>query len=397
MAGDCGSVAVADRLKIHRIVETNLGVTPATPTFIPYRKTSDSLNFNINNIQSEETRADAQIADLVQVGADASGDLNFELSYEAFDAEIAAAVRGTWGTPLAISASDLSAASSDNSFNSVGGDFTPIIAGQWVKVSGFLTNPANNGYFRVVTPTSTKIIVAAGTLVDESAGDTVAMVGTGIVNSVDCHSFTVQKLYDDLSPKVYHTFPGVRPGGLTLNFESGSILNGTIPMQGLGSTVMDNAGVASQTITANPAANNHPVMNAVSNVVNIYMDNAAMTTYFKTLTAEVDNGLRPQDAIGYLGPFNIAYGTMDIKGSINLYFQNKDMYEKFRNATSFSLAFRLQDTAGNSYIITMCKVLFQVGNLPSGGRNTDIMLDAEWQGVRDPLTDVTMRVDKFAA
>ena len=66
---------------------------------------------------------------------------------------------------------DISADSSDNSFNIVNAEFPLLVAGDLVKVSGFVAE-ANNDTFTVVSRTATKVIVSA-TLVTEAAGPTI--------------------------------------------------------------------------------------------------------------------------------------------------------------------------------------------------------------------------------
>jgi len=61
----------------------------------------------------------------------------------------------------------ISASSVDNSFNITSAEFPLLVAGDLVKVSGFV-DPANNGTFTVVSRTTTKVIVSA-TLVTEAA------------------------------------------------------------------------------------------------------------------------------------------------------------------------------------------------------------------------------------
>ena len=74
------------------------------------------------------------------------------------------------GTVSISATNDISAASADNSFNSVAGNFSTITAGQFIKVNGFTVNAVNNGYFKVVTKTNTKITVTGATLITEAIG-----------------------------------------------------------------------------------------------------------------------------------------------------------------------------------------------------------------------------------
>lgn len=78
------------------IPEQVFGVTPATGDSQELRMTGESLTFGITTETSQEIRADRQIADLIQTGAEASGDVNFELSYGTYDDLLAAALGGEW-------------------------------------------------------------------------------------------------------------------------------------------------------------------------------------------------------------------------------------------------------------------------------------------------------------
>lgn len=86
----------ANRVRISSIAEVTKGVTPATPALQVDRWLSESLNYNVENVQSEEIRPDRTEGDLVQVGGDASGDLNFEFSYGTFDHYLAQAFCNNW-------------------------------------------------------------------------------------------------------------------------------------------------------------------------------------------------------------------------------------------------------------------------------------------------------------
>lgn len=90
------SLATSNRTALSYSPETVFGTTDATPAFTPIRYTGESMNYNIRNIKSQEIRADRNTTDLVQVQADAAGDINFELSYASFDDFIEAAICGTW-------------------------------------------------------------------------------------------------------------------------------------------------------------------------------------------------------------------------------------------------------------------------------------------------------------
>ena len=86
----------ANRVRLSSIAEVIKGVTPATPALQTERWLSESLAYNIENVQSEQIRADRTEGDLIQVGADSSGDINFELSWGTFDHYFAQAFCNAW-------------------------------------------------------------------------------------------------------------------------------------------------------------------------------------------------------------------------------------------------------------------------------------------------------------
>lgn len=86
----------ANRVRISSIAEVTKGVTPANPAMQTERWLSESLVYNVENVQSEEVREDRTEGDLIQVGADSSGDINIELSWGTFDHYIAQAFCNAW-------------------------------------------------------------------------------------------------------------------------------------------------------------------------------------------------------------------------------------------------------------------------------------------------------------
>lgn len=86
----------ADQTVLRYVKEVTMGVTPATPALSQIRFTGESLNYNIDNIQSDEIRPDRVQTDLIQVGANSGGNINFEMSFGSFTDFIAAALAGEW-------------------------------------------------------------------------------------------------------------------------------------------------------------------------------------------------------------------------------------------------------------------------------------------------------------
>jgi hypothetical protein len=88
----------ANRTGLAYVAETVWGTTPATPTLKALRFTGESLAASTEFISSNEIRDDRQVSDVVRTNFGASGDINIELSYGAFDDLLEALLFGTWTT-----------------------------------------------------------------------------------------------------------------------------------------------------------------------------------------------------------------------------------------------------------------------------------------------------------
>lgn len=90
----------SSQTRLAYITEVTYGTTPASPVFKNQRFVSESLNANIENIVSNEIRADRNVTDLIQVGANAGGSVDFELSYGSFDDWLESLMYGTWSSNI---------------------------------------------------------------------------------------------------------------------------------------------------------------------------------------------------------------------------------------------------------------------------------------------------------
>jgi len=92
--------ATGSRHEIAYVAETEFGVTPATPVFIPFRNTGTTLETSKTSLVSEEMRADRQITDFRGGNKQIGGDVSMELSATSFDDMLEAVLGGTWTTDI---------------------------------------------------------------------------------------------------------------------------------------------------------------------------------------------------------------------------------------------------------------------------------------------------------
>jgi len=148
------------------------------------------------------------------------------------------------------------------------------------------------------------------------------------------------------------------------------------------------------------AATTADVMNAVSNVGQI-MEGSTLTTisgvFVSELSFTLNNNVRGQAAIGTLGNADLGVGTAEVTGTLNTYFENGDLYDKYLAGTESGISFKVEDSSGNAYIFTFPRVKFQTDTVNVGGLNSDVMENMTWQAIRHATYGYTIEIDRIAA
>lgn len=383
--------ATSNQTSIRVIKESTFGQTPSTPAFQELRYTGETLNHNIENVTSDEIRADRMTSDLIQVGAMNEGDVSLEMSYSSYDLLLEGVMASAWGTPTDIVDDTTIQVDSSSSVQAGSSIFGSLSVGDWVRISGF-TNPLNNGFFKINAVTGTTLDFDQSTMAVESAGNNVSIYGgASIKNGVTPISYTFQKFLSDATTPTYIQYNGCRVGSLDLSFDTAAILTGSIGVMGTISTASDSP-ISGQSVL--PATTTE-VMNSVNNVSDIFIDDAISAYYFSSLSLNINNNLRGQSAIGSLPAINIALSRLSVTGSITFYFEDKSQYEKYINGTNLSLSFRVEDPTGNSYVFTLPNIEFSSGSITAGSLDTDVFMEAEFEAILDTATSAMVQIDRF--
>jgi hypothetical protein len=96
------AIASTARTRAAYIAETEPGVTPATPTFKEFRRTTGNLRTKKTTVQSDQITLDRNVRDEYMVGQDVEGSYDFEFSADTHDDILAGALRGTWATNVLV-------------------------------------------------------------------------------------------------------------------------------------------------------------------------------------------------------------------------------------------------------------------------------------------------------
>lgn len=385
--------AQANVVSVKYLAEVTPGTTPAAAlTKLRYKSTN--IDGKVNTTTSQEIRSDRATADLVRTSATTDGEIAFELSFEEYDPIIAAALGGTYSTPISFTASTVSAASGDNSINDSGAGFpSTIAAGHWIKISGFAT-ASNNGIAKVVSRTSSKIVLSHKTLTTETAGATVVLKGKSVRNGTTKSTFTIEREFPDLATPAFFQHRGMLVNTMTLNATSGSILEGSFGLMGRDTLI----NTATCGTGAEVVVTAHPIMSATANVGTIYENGTAITgTYFKNINLSTTNNARNLDAIGSLYPIDINNGSFGATVTMESFFSDTALLQKFLNGTATSLAYYFTDSEGNYVVIDLPYIKFTAGPLNGVNLNSDVMVGLTATALNSPTLNYMMQVSMLPA
>lgn len=371
--------------------EVTQGVTPAV-ALQNINVVSSAIDGTIGTTESNQISAARMTPDLVRTEGSTSGNLAIEWSFGAYEDFLEGALGSDWTTPFSLTATDISAATADDSFNSVAAAFNTatVLPGHWIKVSGFAT-AANNGIFKVVSVTTAKIVVSAN-LVNEAAGPSVTIKGKSLRNGLTKKSYSLEKHFADLTT-TYISHKGLVVNTCNISAATGSIVTGSFDFMGM-TTTPSNTTIGTG---ANTTAVSNRVFDSLDSIGTIYVDGVAFSGCISSINLTTNNNSRNQNCLGSLFPTSVNLGTLSATGDISVYFNSYALYEKFLAGTDISLSYSFSDVDGNVMVIDLPKVILSSAAQSGISRNSDVMLDLGFQAVIDSTAGYGIQISALAA
>ena len=388
----------ADRVGLAFKEETVFGTVPAgNPAIDDLRFTGETLAQETTSVESAEIRDDRQISDVIRTSIQAGGDVNFEMSYDAYDEFLAAALQSAaWSSAVTVGPAATISATAPDQIDDSGSGMGSITAGSWIRISGFTTTGlVNNTFFKVLTAAAGALTTYQQTVATKAASDSVTIVqGAQITNDTTITTYSIEKTYTDLSNE-FAVYSGMAIETFTLEMALESIITGTFGF--MGKTEVSAA--ATYGSGTNNAAPTNDVMNVVDDILDIQLDYADHSA--TQFTIELTNNLRNRLELGELGAVSQGAGKCKVTGTLQAYFEDSTNIDKYLGDTPVSLTVILQDGGGtdygNTYIIDLPQCKFTSGPRSATGENTDVIEDLAYTAYMDATTLKTIRIVKFAA
>jgi hypothetical protein len=112
-----------------------------------------------------------------------------------------------------------------------------------------------------------------------------------------------------------------------------------------------------------------------------------------SLTLNVDNGINALFVVGDSSSADTSIARSNVTGSIDVYFEDASLINKFWNETESSIDFTLVDPAGNKYIVTLPRVKY-MGGQPDVSGEDPVTISMPFQALYDSSTGTNIRIDR---
>ncbi|CDH43850.1 phage tail tube protein [Candidatus Contendibacter odensensis] len=323
------------------VAEVTRGTTPGSPTMKAARFTGRNLNLTRATLTSNERRNDRQIADLRHGFNQVGGSLGFELSTDAFNDFLEAAMAGTWAVAPTTGAQTL--ASTTSTFTRATGSFITdgFMPGDMVTVTGFVTG-GNNGVTQVVS-VSALVLTVAKTLVADvaAAARTIAGVGKKLKVGSTLKTFTFERRFTDITQ--YQVFAGVAINQMSFNIKPDQIIGGSFDVIGMSSQPLSGTSLGSP--TAAPTGSPFDAFTA-----NLYINGVA-NAVVTDISFQLANNRSVNPVVGSKFSPDVFEGTCQVTGTLMAYLQDAAVLNLFTNETECSLFAKFPDPNGTDYFV----------------------------------------------
>jgi hypothetical protein len=390
--------------------------------------TGESMGYQTQSISSSNINSSRQVLDTVQTGYEVSGGLQIELAPKVYDKFLSAALWASWQA-TAVNEDDVDVtidhdnANDDTArtitlssslFSTTGPATGKICAGQFFKLVQGTTDPIDEdleGVYQVDTVTSATVALvkqvdgATPFLASATAKDAkikASMIRApkdGSSTNMIRQCFLLEKRQSDLATELFTYFTKCYVNNFSVNAQSASLITGSMDFMGELSAMVE-ASFATGTTDSYTSADSFNGFNGVNHVKEVIvngnnLNGTTNTQYIQGFDFAITNNLRGAKAIGHLGNVDTLAGQLGITGNINVFFENKTMYNLFTNQTEFPMSFRIEDENGDGYVFSFPRVTISSDSMSSGGNDQDLVENMQWTAMFHKTLETSMQIDRL--
>lgn len=350
-----------------RYGEETAGAPPAAGSGKTLRRVSSNFKLDRAVIQSKEVRTDKQRAASRFGSKSVTGTLSGELSCGSYGDFLAAALRGDWAVGATTgSLTTISSNAGTKVLTRTGGSFVTdgFKLGDYIEGTGAIVCSGT------LTSVAATTMTVDGTVPTVAAGSatTITVVGKKAMVPATGHTsktFYVEEFYEEIAR--YRKITGLVVDGFSLDIQPDNLATISFKMVG-----KDLTPDSAQYFTAATAALTTPPLASAASA--IYIDGVAPGV-ITSLKMDVSVGAKPGKVVGANVAPAVFVNTVDISGSIGMFFSDDSFLTKSVAETPISLWIRLDDGTGESITLKLLEV--KLGNVDTTDVEDGLVVTAD--------------------
>lgn len=223
------------------------------------------------------------------------------------------------------------------------------------------------------------------------------LLGTWATNilkaGITRRSFSVLRHFTDIvgADKPYHLYSGCEINTLNLSIAADSIVTGTFGLMGKSPSLL-----ADLTSLGIPTFGDPTTTEPFDAFTGSISEGGSGIATITELTLSLTNNLERRTVVGADTTLQHAIGRSNVTGSINVYFEDSALMEKFLAETVSTLAVTLTDPAGNSYLIELPRIKYTGGQPDVSGEGA-VQINLPFQAIYDPTEDTNIKITRIPA
>ena len=367
----------SNQLQISILKESTRGTTPAGNGQI-LNVTGES-----STTQSQTIRSDRNVLDHIRTDLDPSGGLNLELGHNFCNGLYESAYSDELATPVSLSGTTFSidASGSPITLDDSGNGLGVLKPYDIIMIQGYTSAGAVcNGAYSVGANTSAGSVdivpvSASQTPVTTSAGDTVTIAATRLVNGTDTITHSIEKLFTDNS--LYFAWLGMEVDTMTLTLSAAAVPTLAFTFKGT-----SHPKISATIFDGYDSAATSPIMNTTNNYIGtlLALDGAVMASPGQCVTSVTytvsNNSIRTQG----LKCTSLGKGSFNINVSFTMVFTSQTHYDAFIDDSVGSITSAIADANNNGFGITVPSFRYSQAGASASGPNQTVVATYEGMG-----------------
>lgn len=212
-------------------------------------------------------------------------------------------------------------------------------------------------------------------------------------NGVLRPSFTIEETLELGDNDSFSRFPGATVNTMSLSITAREKVTGSVAFMAR-QEVLGSAPITGATYAA---ANTNAVANASTNVAALTVGAISPAPRVRSLTFEINNGLRERPEVG--SPYSNEYGAdrCNITGTLNAYFESNDLYQAVLDHGTAALSLTIGAEANKKYTLLFPKIRLGDGERAVGGNSDDVMVNIPFRALLDPTEACSLKITRAVA